>query len=73
MAARIANDRDHHEITESARDGLIREPECARLTGLSRSTRWRLERDGRFPLRRRLSPGTSGWLRAEVLAWIASR
>jgi prophage regulatory protein len=57
----------------SARDGLIREPECARLTGLSRSTRWRLERVGQFPPRRRISPGCSAWLRAEVLAWIASR
>lgn len=54
-------------------DEIIREPECHRVTGLSRSTRWRLERAGLFPRRRRISPGCTGWLRSEILGWVASR
>jgi prophage regulatory protein len=57
----------------SAHDGVIREPECRELTRLSRTTRWRLERAGLFPRRRRISPGCTGWLRSEIAAWIASR
>ena len=36
-------------------DRFVREPEVHRLTGLSRTTRWRLERAGKFPRRRRIS------------------
>jgi prophage regulatory protein len=54
-------------------DRIIREPECHQLTGLSRSTRWRLERVGEFPRRRRLSAGCSGWLASELHAWVANR
>src|SRR5215470_12666451 len=57
----------------AADDAIVREPECARLTGLSRSTRWRMERAGHFPRRRRISPSCIGWLRSEILAWMASR
>jgi prophage regulatory protein len=56
-----------------ATDAIIREPECRRRTGLSRSTRWRLERRGQFPRRRQLSPGCSGWIASEIAAWIAGR
>jgi prophage regulatory protein len=54
-------------------DRIVRELECRRRSGLSRSTRWRLERDGKFPKRRSLSPGCSGWLDSELAAWIAAR
>jgi prophage regulatory protein len=54
-------------------DGFIRERECAEVTGLSRTSRWRLERAGEFPKRRRLSSGAIGWLRSEIAAWVASR
>jgi prophage regulatory protein len=54
-------------------DRIIRERECRRITGLSRSTRWRLERVGKFPRRRQISPGCSGWLLSEVRGWVASR
>jgi prophage regulatory protein len=42
-------------------------------TGLSRATLWRLEKEGQFPKRRRLSPGRVAWLREEVDTWIQSR
>ncbi len=54
-------------------DRIIREAECDHITGLSRSTRWRLERKGQFPKRRQLSPGCSGWLASEIAAWISAR
>jgi len=54
-------------------DRVIREPECERRSGLSRSTRWRLERMGQFPRRRRISPGCSGWLASEIDAWLCAR
>ena len=52
---------------------FIRERECRELTGLSRSTRWRLERQGKFPRRRRLSPNGIGWLLSEIEAWQGTR
>ena len=52
---------------------FVREPECRQITALSRTTRWRLERAGKFPRRRKISPGTIGWLRSEIAAWLADR
>ncbi len=54
-------------------DRFLREPECRRLTGLSRSTRWRLERQRHFPKRRRMSPRTVGWLESELREWLVDR
>jgi prophage regulatory protein len=54
-------------------DSFVREPECRLITGLSRVTRWRLEREGKFPRRRRLSSGAIGWLRSEIATWVATR
>jgi prophage regulatory protein len=52
---------------------IIRERECHERTGLSRTQRWRLEGEGRFPARVRLSERTSGWVESEVEDWIAAR
>jgi predicted DNA-binding transcriptional regulator AlpA len=43
------------------------------ITGLSRTTLWRLEREGKFPLRLRLSANRVGWRKDEVEGWIATR
>lgn len=51
----------------------LREPQVREATGLSRSTRWRLESQGKFPARRQLSSNTVGWLRSEVEAWMRTR
>ena len=58
--------------TQSA-NRFIREAECKELTGLSRTTRWRMERDGAFPSRRQLSPNAVGWRLSEVIGWLESR
>jgi len=54
-------------------DEFINEAEVKKLTNLSRSTRWRGERDGWFPLRRQISPNRVGWLRSEINTWQAAR
>lgn len=51
----------------------LRDPECRLVTGLSRSTRWRLERAGQFPRRRKLSARAVGWIAAEVERWMRER
>ena len=54
-------------------DRFVRERECQSISGLSRVTRWRLERCGRFPRRRQLSDNAVGWLLSELLIWRDAR
>jgi prophage regulatory protein len=54
-------------------DQIIRPRNLPTITGLSRTSIWRLERAGDFPKRIRLSAGAVGYRRAEVDAWLASR
>ncbi|MGH8311510.1 MAG: helix-turn-helix transcriptional regulator, partial [Steroidobacteraceae bacterium] len=49
---------------------LLRLRQVQRLTGLSRSTIYRLERAGAFPSRVRLSARASAWPADEVGAWV---
>jgi prophage regulatory protein len=39
-------------------------------TGLSRSTVWRLERTGHFPLHHRISPNRVAWAESEINEWV---
>ena len=55
----------HHEF--------LRWPRVRQLTGLSRSTIWRLEKNGQFPARRKLSANSVGWSLIELQAWMQSR
>lgn len=54
-------------------DRLIRETERRRITGVSRTTWWRMERQGLAPARRRISTNAVGWLESELLGWLAQR
>jgi prophage regulatory protein len=54
-------------------NNFISERTVCELTGLSRTTIWRLQREGSFPIRRALSPGKVAWLESEVEQWIESR
>ena len=54
-------------------DRFLREPECKRITGLSRTTRWRLERAGQFPKRRQISANVVAWLESEIDEWLRAR
>jgi prophage regulatory protein len=52
---------------------ILRTADVARITGLSRTTIWRLERQGRFPTRIRLGVNSVGWRDEEVQHWVESR
>ncbi len=54
-------------------DRFLREKQCRDITGLSRTTRWRLERAGLFPKRYRISPGAIAWLESQVQEWLQGR
>jgi prophage regulatory protein len=72
---RVANLGEDQAAEQPAEhpERILREPECQRRTGLSRSTRWRLERAGLFPRKRRIAPNCCGWLESEIDQWIADR
>ena len=52
---------------------ILRPRIVVQMVGLSRTTLWRLEKAGLFPMRRKISFGAIGWLESEVLKWIAER
>jgi prophage regulatory protein len=54
-------------------DRFISDAEQAAITTLSRTTRWRLEREGKFPKNHRISANRSARLLSEVLAWLQAR
>jgi len=54
-------------------DKIIRIKEVLNLTGLSRTTLWRLEKRGQFPARLLLSAGSVGWRNKEIITWIESK
>ncbi len=57
----------------SESDRFLREPEVKQTSGLSRTTRWRLEKKGLFPRRRQISPNGVAWLESEIRTWMAER
>lgn len=54
-------------------DRLIGTAEVCRITSLSRTTIWRLERAGNFARRRKIAPNRVGWILSEVLLWMTER
>jgi len=54
-------------------DRLIGITELCRITSLSRTTIWRLERAGNFPRRRKIAPNRVGWIFREAQTWIRER
>jgi prophage regulatory protein len=51
----------------------MRLPEVLRVTGLSRVTIWRLEREGGFPKKVYLTGRTIAWRESTVRQWLESR
>lgn len=51
-------------------DRRIREKECGHITSLSRSRRWQLENEGKFPKRVALGKNSVSWLLSDVLFWV---
>jgi len=57
----------------SAPERILRSKEVQDMTGLSRTTIWRLERVGKFPSRVSLGLNSIGWRFNEVNEWILNR
>jgi predicted DNA-binding transcriptional regulator AlpA len=57
----------------AADDRLLPWPKVRDLTGISRTTAWRLQKAGDFPLPVVISPGRVGWRESELQAWKSSR
>ncbi len=55
------------------KDRIIRNKELCHITGLSRSTLYRLERKGELPRRIKISSNTVGWSLAAIQKWIEGR
>jgi len=49
---------------------LMKRKDIVKYTGLCYTTIYNLEKVGKFPARRLLSPGRVAWVRAEVEAWL---
>jgi prophage regulatory protein len=54
-------------------DRILRDPECEERSGLSRTTRWRLIKAGKFPKPVKITDHAIGWRESEVDQWLASR
>ena len=52
---------------------ILRENIVLETTGLSRTSIWRLERQGQFPERLQLGGRSVGWIEHEILKWIETR
>jgi len=56
-------------------DRLVYEPERRKITGICRSHSYNLEREGKYPARRKMGIGSKkcGWMLSELLHWIHSQ
>jgi predicted DNA-binding transcriptional regulator AlpA len=57
---------------------LVLEPECRELTRLHPTTRWRLQKQNKFPHSFKIGDpdainGRKAWSRSEIMEWIAAR
>jgi prophage regulatory protein len=53
-------------------ESILRLDEVMRMTALSKPRIYALEKEGKFPVRRRLSARAVGWIRSEVQAFITN-
>ena len=67
MSIQFSSDRQG----SPAHDRVLSWRAVREMTGLSRTTAWRLQRSGAFPRPVRLSPGRVGWREGEIAAWTA--
>lgn len=52
---------------------VLRTAALAAQLGISRTTLWRMVRDGEFPPARRITSGVKGWLPEDVEEWLRQR
>ncbi len=54
-------------------DRLVKEKERKHITTISRAQAHQLEKEGRFPKRRRISNRSVAWLLSELHEWVKTR
>ena len=52
---------------------IVREKERKEITGVCRTTAWKLQRQGAYPAPVALPGGRCGWLLSELEEWVRSR
>lgn len=57
----------HHDIPR-----LLFVEDVERLTGLNNLTLWRMEKEGLFPMRRKMGKRRVCWLESDIAAWVDS-
>jgi len=70
---RVRHQRALAETAELAGDSILSIAELTRLMGVSRTTLWRMIRDGSFPRMRQISPNRRGIPASLYREWLASR
>jgi predicted DNA-binding transcriptional regulator AlpA len=63
----------HSPETTALRERLLPWRQVREMTGLSRTTAWRLQKRGDFPAPLVISPGRVGWRERDLEAWTESR
>lgn len=63
----------HTQKPVTPRDRLLRIAGVEHLTGLKKSTLYRLAKEGQFPAPLRLTAKASAWSEAAVLQWVQDR
>ena len=53
-------------------DALLREPEVRKLTGLSRTQRYRMVKAGTFPAPVKIGGRVSAWRASQISSWLSS-
>ena len=62
-----------HAPSRDTPDRFLRASEVEHMTGLSRTTIWRLEKQGLFPKKVKLSPNRNGRSERQVRRWMKER
>lgn len=70
VSYRIIENMKQQELSEKQ---VLRSFDVQKLTGLSRTTLWRLSRLGDFPTPIKLSTRCVGWRRTEIEQWLDNR
>ena len=73
MSKLLKKAQKHLETQYLSNDQILRGPAVQAMTGLSRSTIYRLELNGQFPKRLKLGERACGWKMSDIQRWIESR
>jgi len=62
-----------HDNDGNDENNYLTQCALAKLLGVSVSTVQRLRKDPNFPIRKRFSFSTKGWVKGEIVEWVKTR